>query len=239
MTSVDVAAVIFDWGGTITPWHDIDPIAQWLAAVGDDAAAQRLHEASETIWVRSRDEHRSATLDGVFAASGVRATPQMIAAFYEWWEPHTFADPDAFEVFRGLRERGIKVGVLSNTIWSRTEHERIFERDGLAALIDGAVYSCDIPWTKPHPEAFKAALDAVDVDDPSVAVFVGDRLFDDIHGAGSVGMRTILVPHSNIPPEQIGASVGDPDAVAHRLGDVLALVDAWRAGPRALDAEHA
>ena len=34
-------------------------------------------------------------------------------------------------------------------------------------------------------------------------------------------MRTILVPHSDIPADQIGHAEGDPDAVVHRLGDVL------------------
>lgn len=227
--SNDVQAVLFDWGGTITPWHDIDPMAQWLAVVGDDEAASRLHEAASAVWIRSRDEHRSATLEEIFAAAGVEHTEEAAAEFYRWWEPHTYTDPDAHELFAGLRELGLKVGVLSNTVWSRTEHERIFERDGLSPLIDGAVYSSEIPWTKPHPEAFRAALDAVEVDDARSAVFVGDRLFDDIHGAASVGMRTILVPHSTIPADQVGASIGDPDAVAHRLGDVLAIVEKWRA----------
>lgn len=222
-----ISAVIFDWGGTITPWHDVDPVAQWLAAVGDERAAQRLHRAAGDVWARSRDEHRSATLAEVFALAGVEPTPQMLTAFYEWWEPHTIADPDAHGLFRNLRRQGIKVGVLSNTIWSRTEHERIFERDGLRELIDGAVYTSEIPWTKPHPEAFRAALDAVGVDNPGTAAFVGDRLFDDIHGASSVGMRTILVPHSNIPAEQIGHTEGDPDAVAYRLGDVFGIVRDW------------
>jgi putative hydrolase of the HAD superfamily len=152
----------------------------------------------------------------------------MLAAFYAWWEPHTIADPDAAAVFTGLRDRGIKVGVLSNTIWSRAEHERIFERDGLARLIDGAVYTSEIEWTKPHPEAFAAALAAVAVDDPRRAVFVGDRPFDDIYGASAVGMRTILVPHSDIPLDQVGHTEGEPDAIAHRLGDVLTIVSGWR-----------
>ena len=227
MDSTDIAAVIFDWGGTITPWHDIDPLEQWLAAVADQALAARLHDAVSEVWVRSRDEHRSATLTEVFATAGIDHTDEMLAAFYAWWEPHTFADPDAFALFSGLRERGIKVGVLSNTIWSRAQHERIFERDGLAELIDAAVYTSEIDWTKPHPEAFAAALAAVAVDDPSRAVFVGDRPFDDIYGASAVGMRTILVPHSDIPSDQIGHTEGEPDAVAHRLGDVLTIVSDW------------
>ena len=26
-----VRAVLFDWGGTLTPWHDVDLYAQWYA----------------------------------------------------------------------------------------------------------------------------------------------------------------------------------------------------------------
>ncbi len=61
-------------------------------------------------------------------------------------------------LFAGLRERGIRIGVLSNTLWPRAVHEEIFARDDVLALIDGAVYTSEVPWTKPHPEAFLAAL---------------------------------------------------------------------------------
>ena len=232
-----ISAVIFDWGGTLTPWHDIDPVEQWLAAVGDPVAAQRLHDAAAAVWARSRDEHRSATLDEVFELAGITPSARASAAFYEWWDPHTVTDPDAEPVLRGLRERGIKVGVLSNTLWARHEHERIFERDGLTQLIDAAVYTSEIPWTKPHPEAFRAALAALGGPEPHDAVFVGDRPFDDIYGAAAVGMRTILVPHSTIPADQIGHTEGNPDAVAHRLADVLAIVTAW--SETVGDPEHA
>lgn len=66
------------------------------------------------------------------------------------------------------------------------------------------------------------------MDDATTAVFVGDRPFDDIHGASGVGMRTILVPHSTIPAEQHGPVAGAPDATVQRLADVLGIVDGWR-----------
>jgi putative hydrolase of the HAD superfamily len=180
------------------------------------------------VWVRVRDEHRSGSLLDVFAAAGVEHTDDMLGAFHGWWEPHTYLDPEAPALFDALRERGIKIGVLSNTLWSRAEHERIFARDGVLDRIDGAVYTSEIPWTKPHPEACRAALRAVEVADPVDAVFVGDRPFDDIFGAKSVGMRAVLIPHSDIPAEQQGHTEGEPDAVVHHLGEVLAVVDAWR-----------
>jgi putative hydrolase of the HAD superfamily len=224
---VTVEAVIFDWGGTLTPWHDVDPTESWLAAVGDEAQAVRLQEAERAVWMRCIDEHRSARIEDVFAEAGIDATPQMLTAFHQWWEPHTYLDPDAEAVFAGLHERNIRIGVLSNTIWPGAEHDRIFERDQVLSLIHGTVYSSEIPWTKPHPEAFRAALTAVGVDDPTRAVFVGDRPFEDIHGAQAVGMRAVLVPHSAIPAEQRGPVSGQPDAVIERLIDLLDVIDQW------------
>jgi putative hydrolase of the HAD superfamily len=227
-----IEAVIFDWGGTLTPWHTIDAGAAYIAAVEDAEVATRLAAAEDEIWLRSRDHHHSGTLADVFAAAGVTPTKQMYDAISRWWEPHTHLEPDAPALFAALRARGIRIGVLSNTIWSRAEHERIFARDGVLALIDGAVYTSEIPWTKPHPEAFRAALAAVGVDDPGAAVFVGDRPFDDIHGARSAGLHAVLIPHSDIPEVQKGPVEGQADAVVQRLADVLAVVDALDQDPR-------
>src|SRR5207249_10753252 len=123
-------------------------------------------------------------------------TPELLSAYFAWWEQHTYTDPGAPPLLTALRHRGIRVGVLSNTLWPRVEHDRVFRRDGVLDLIDGAVYTSEIRWTKPHAEAFRAALDAVGLRDASRAVFDGDRLFDDIHGAKSAGMRAVFVPHS-------------------------------------------
>jgi putative hydrolase of the HAD superfamily len=99
----------------------------------------------------------------------------------------------------------------------------------MSELIDAAVYSSEIEWTKPHPDAFRAILDALGIDQADRAVFVGDRRFDDIHGAQSVGMRAVLIPHSDIPDEQRGHTEGEPDAIIDRLSDLLPIIDEWRA----------
>jgi putative hydrolase of the HAD superfamily len=235
-----IRAVIFDWGGTLTPWHTIDHREQWLAytTVYDldhaDELAGLLTAAEDEAWTAARDHHRSGTLDDLLRTAGV--TPEgerheaALASYHAFWEPHTWTDPDVPDLLRALRERRIKVGVLSNTLWTRAHHEAVFARDGVLDLIDGAVYSSEIPWTKPHPEAFRAAMRAVGVDDPGACVFVGDRPFDDVHGAKEVGMRAVLVPHSEIPHSQRGHVEGDPDAVVQRLADLVDVVDGWRAG---------
>ncbi|MFP3966740.1 HAD family hydrolase [Actinomadura fulvescens] len=225
-----VEAVIFDWGGTLTPWHDVELPDIWrrICAAHLDAdqverAATALVEAELELWRRGKDEHRSATIDELYALAGVEATEAVLATHYETWTPHTFIDPAAPPLLRELRGRGIKVGVLSNTMWSREWHERIFERDGVLGLLDGAVYSSEIPWTKPHAKAFRAAMDVVGATDPSRCVFVGDRPYDDIHGAKSTGMRAVLIPNSTVPAWETAV----PDATIERLADLLAHVDAW------------
>jgi putative hydrolase of the HAD superfamily len=230
-----VDAVIFDWGGTLTRWHDIDFHAESLAlaqaVVNADhdieVSRQRLHEAGNTIWSRSRDHQRSATVDDLFAEAGLEHDPELLSAYYEFWEPHTATDPEVRPLWEALKADGLKVGVLSNTIWPRAFHERIFERDGVLDLVDGDVYSSEIPWTKPSPKAFTSAMHAVDVDDPARCVYVGDRLYDDIWGAHNAGLRAIHIPLSRIPVEQVGHTEGEPDAVAHRLSEIRDIVAGW------------
>jgi putative hydrolase of the HAD superfamily len=108
-------------------------------------------------------------------------------------------------------------------MWPRTAHELVFRRDGVLNLIDAAVYSSEIPWTKPHPEAFRAAMAAVGVTDPGSCVFVGDRPYDDVYGAKQLGMRAVLIPHSEVPAYD-GVV---PDAVITRLAELPAHLDEW------------
>ena len=230
-----IDAVIFDWGGTLTAWHDIDFHAESLAlaqAVVDadhevDVSQRLLHRAGETIWGRSRDHQQSATVADLFTEAGLEHDPELLTAYWEFWEPHTATDPEVRPTWEALRADGIKVGVLSNTIWPRAWHERIFERDGVLDLLDGAVYTSEIPWTKPSEKAFQAALDAVGATDPTRCVYVGDRLFDDIWGAHNAGLRAVHLPHSTIPPEQVGHTEGEPDAVVQSLAELPEIVRRW------------
>ena len=164
--------------------------------------------------------------DDLLRAAGVEpAGPRhsdAMRAYLDAWTPHTYIDPQAPELIESLRGMGIKVGVLSNTLWPREHHEAVFARDGVLDLLDGAVYSSEIPYTKPHPEAFRAAMRAVGVSVPAKVVFVGDRLFDDVSGAKAVGMRAVHVPHSAVPAHDV-----EPDATIERLADLLPLVRSW------------
>jgi putative hydrolase of the HAD superfamily len=227
---VTLEAVIFDWGGTLTPWHTIDAAKLWAwvcephfppAEAAEYAAALLAAEAE--LWQLSKTDQRSATLSQVFELAGVAVTDAVLDSYVRAWEPHTYTDPEASELLAYLGARDIRVGVLSNTMWPRSWHEEIFRRDGVLELIDGAVYTSEIDWTKPHQEAFQAAMAAIGVTDPARCVFVGDRPYDDVFGAKSIGMRAVLIPNDDVPPYESAA----PDAVVSRLSELAPLIECW------------
>lgn len=235
----ELKAVVFDWGGTLTPWHDIDLMAQWYAysEVYDpaDAAAlaRRLADREVDRWARQRDSQgaiSTGALDSLFLDEGIDINGarhlRALGNYLDFWAPHTIADPQARPLLEGLRARSLKVGILSNTMWPRQHHQEVFERDDLDELIDAAVYTSEMPVAKPHADAFHAIATALGVT-TAQCVFVGDRLWDDIQGAQAVGMRAIWIPHSTIPHDQIPDSSSVPDATAHELLEILALVDTW------------
>ncbi|MGB3762571.1 MAG: HAD family hydrolase [Ornithinimicrobium sp.] len=245
-----VRAVIFDWGGTLTPWHTVDVAGIWRRTYAEraypdnpaaaTALAQALTEVDAELWAWGRTEHRSARLGDVLAGSAQRlqipveqvATAPGHTAYESEWEPHTFTDPDVAPLWTWLRSQGIAVGVLSNTIWSRDYHRGVFARDGVLHLIDADVYTSEIEVVKPHADAFRLAAEAVEVD-PSECVYVGDRLYEDVWGPQQVGMRAIHIPHSTIPEEQVVPVDVTPDATAHALAEVAGIVAGWQSAPSA------
>jgi HAD superfamily hydrolase (TIGR01509 family) len=229
-------AVIFDWGGTLTPWRTVDPHDGWRAYAGalhaDDAAraaeaARRLVDADLARWVGVRDEHRAFTIAQVLADAAADHDTAALDAYRDFWVHATHTDPEAAPMLTALRDRGLRLGILSSTPWPAAWHEEWLRRDGVLHLFDACVWSSDLPVTKPHPDAFRAALDAVGVADPARAVYVGDRPYDDVSGAKAVGMRAVLVPHSDIPPHQQVPVDVVPDGVVQRLADLPGLLAGW------------
>ena len=236
--AASLEAVVFDWGGTLTPWHTVDLEEQWrvfarqIHAEEEQAAslAARILAVEAAAWRRGRDVHASARLEEILREAGLDEEhvhhEAARAAYEEFWEPHTFTDVQVQPLWEGLKERGLRVGVLSNTIWSAEYHRAILDRDGVGHLVDGDVYSSELDVVKPHRDAFLAAAGAVD-SVPERCAYVGDRLFEDVHGSQSAGMRAIWVPHSDIPAAQQVPVDSTPDARVEGLLDVLDVVDAW------------
>jgi putative hydrolase of the HAD superfamily len=206
--------------------------ARKLLPEREEELVERLIATETELWRISAEENRSARLSDLFARAaeelGLEVAEKLAeveASHLENYAPHVNHDPDAAGVLRALKERGLRLGLLSNTLWPGSFHDSLLERDGLAELLDGVLYTSEMELTKPHPEVFRAILERIDIDDPGSAAFVGDRLWDDIFGAKRAGLRTVHRPRETVPHFDV-----TPDAVIASLTDLLPLVDGWRAG---------
>jgi HAD superfamily hydrolase (TIGR01662 family) len=94
---------------------------------------------------------------------------------------------DVLPVLDLLRERGVKIGLVSNT--SRDLGAFV---DHFKLPVDAWIWSGRHGKVKPSPSIFMVVLDELGVA-PEAAVMVGDSLEDDVEGARALGMRAYLV----------------------------------------------
>jgi putative hydrolase of the HAD superfamily len=106
-----------------------------------------------------------------------------------------YAYPDSAPALRALRERGIRLVVVSNWDWSL--HERLSET-GLTALLHGALSSAEVGAAKPDGAIFRAALEITGTR-PEETWHVGDTPEADVEGARAAGIRPILVAREGAP----------------------------------------
>lgn len=231
-----IEAVLFDWGGTLSPLHEVDLLLAWESAahiIAPDRAAEAaeaLLSAERTHWQETTASMTSFTTEqvvrGACRAIGVEpdgaSCGEAITAYLERWRPYLPARPEAVATVMAIRQSGRRIGLLSNTHWPRAIHEAALADDGLLDLLDGAVFTSELSHMKPHPEAFAAALGEVGVE-PAHAVFVGDRLHDDIWGAQQAGMRAVWIRNTVMPFYDV-----EPDAVIDDLSALPGVVASFR-----------
>jgi HAD superfamily hydrolase (TIGR01662 family) len=119
-----------------------------------------------------------------------------------------------------LKDRGYQTGLISNVTLLPDLMRADIDALGLAKHLDQTLFSSEVGVRKPDPRIFRVMLERLGVD-PGNAVFVGDRVLDDVGGAKGVGMRAVLTHEfRHEEPEEI-----TPDAVIERLTELPETVD--------------
>ena len=122
--------------------------------------------------------------------------------------------PGALGVLVALRERGCKLGLVTNG-FAATHHDKI-DRLGLRELMDGFFLADEVGMVKPDPQLFLHACRALG-SAPERTAMVGDRYDRDIRGAHELGMFTVLIDVHRLP---IPGDAPQPDAVVTSIADV-------------------
>jgi len=103
--------------------------------------------------------------------------------------PHV--NTEAKPVLKKLKERGIKIGLISNAARSSRTYRRMLNFYGIGEYFDSLTISCEVGYLKPAREIFHAALNELSVE-PHEALHVGDLFKADVVGAVSFGMNSAL-----------------------------------------------
>jgi putative hydrolase of the HAD superfamily len=113
-----------------------------------------------------------------------------------------------------LRARGLRLGLVSNVSIPGTLMRRALDTLDLACYFDVAVFSSEVGVRKPHPRIYETVLAGLGVE-PAQAVFIGDRVLEDIRGPQALGLRAVLThEYRQEPPNGV-----QPDALVHRFAD--------------------
>ena len=141
--------------------------------------------------------------------------------------------PGAADALAEIHARGIAMAVISDTAFSPGSVLReLMEQRGIARYFSAFVFSDETGVAKPHPDAFRRALEPLG-GDPSRACHVGDIERTDIRGARAAGMHAILF-RGDLSPAKFAESETEADVVVERwseMPEVLATLGA-RAMPR-------
>lgn len=156
---------------------------------------------------------------------GIEVTDEELGRFLEAehaaWEPSRVLGATTHALLESLRSRGLRLGLVSNAFDPGWLLHRDLEQMGIAERIDFAVFSSELGKRKPHPEIFERALEALEVT-PDEALFVGDRLYEDVRGAAELGMQTVQALWFRADEHPEG---GEPDHQAFTQMDVLNVAD--------------
>lgn len=203
-----IEAVFFDAGETLlTPqpsWSELS--AQVLQQRGHDVSTERMREA----WRHGGQHFLNAADEGfMFSASAEDSHTFWTNLYLDMLDflgvdDHdaaevlyaTFSDPsnyalfdDALPTIAALKERGLKVGVISNfESWLR----KLLDQLGVLAIFDVVAISGDLALEKPDPRIFKWAMQELRVDAPS-SLHVGDSPNFDAQPAHDLGMVGVLL----------------------------------------------
>jgi FMN phosphatase YigB (HAD superfamily) len=99
--------------------------------------------------------------------------------------------PGIDPVLEELGRRGIRLGIVCDVGFSGGAILRdLIDREGLLRHFDGWSFSDETGHYKPAPQAFEAALGALEARSAE-ALHVGDLRRTDVAGAAAIGMRTV------------------------------------------------
>lgn len=220
------------WGFEVTPERFV--LARDIRVATEKATGEAFHGDC-------RDPGYPEVCRRVAARHGLALTPEQAEELWEAWNLEgAFVGrtlfPDVLETLRWLKERGYRLGSVTNRGWDGQRFQQEMRELGLAELFEVVAMSCQVGYLKPHPRIFQHALDHMGIE-PEAVVMVGDSLRGDVEGSQALGMTAVWrrppvgepVEETEDRPEALESVV--PDYTIDTLSELMGLPIFGESGP--------
>lgn len=208
-----IRAIFFDLGETLIHFGRVDPYEcfkrgavaayAYLQARGLRLPSFRQYHQKQWrairrsyLWshVRGREVDALALLRRVCKRMGICLDGgdllPLADCFYQPLRQNARVDPQAHEVLAACQQRGLRLGIISNTMVPAAMMDDHLRREGLLDYFAARVYSCEVRVRKPARAIFRLALERLGVS-ARQCVYVGDSVNTDVIGANRAGMVSV------------------------------------------------
>ena len=220
-------AVIFDLFHTLTAlestWGDNRPLTSAVLGVSKEAWNQQLLEGSRERLIGEkkdafaivRDLARAinpSLPDDVIHAATENRIARFAAALIQ-------IPASTRHVLQALRQRGTRIGLISN---ADVMEVAAWTKSPIAGQFDSAIFSCHAGCAKPEAEIYRRSLAELGIT-PAEAVFVGDGGSNELEGAKTLGITTVMITGiiRELWPEKIPPRLPHADFVIEQLVELI------------------
>lgn len=152
----------------------------------------------------------------------LRVIAENLADIWERTYYHRELRPDAKPMLQGLKDQGIRMGVISNTA-SQTQVIEILHEYNIRHYFDSVYLSSLSGFRKPHPELFYAASASLDVK-PGESIYVGDTISRDVRGARGAGYFAVIRINSHLTALSDAMTKIEEDDADYVIGNLQEIV---------------
>jgi len=226
----------------------LDRLEETLRAHGYGTTAERIEIAYRHTWSRCHElywsndddvpcgrqiDHMLEALDldpRTFSGEVLRQLEDAYAEAVVTIPPQPVSH--AGESVAALRERGLKIGLISNTGRSPGRAlRRVLDDLGIGASMSAMIFSDEHGACKPRRSIFEALREQLGVPFNEIA-FVGDNIYADVHGSMQCGMFGVhfipAVRGTAVAPDVDHGLRITPDATIADLRELLTVIEELR-----------
>ena len=242
----DLDDTLIDWAYFSQNWEIIEAkhlpgVYAYLETLGDpthgiETYTREFSKRTRKAWGDARHTLIAPHMGKILVESGVAVgIPEdkidltACLQHYNWGKVEgTEVFPDVVEALTLLRERGLKLGLVTNAFQPMWMRDVEMEQHGIRDFFETCRFSAaDAGYLKPHPSIFAKALTCLETQ-PEETIFIGDNPVADIAGAQAAGMRAVMrVNHGR---QTLTSGLIIPDATISSLLELPDILEKWYPG---------